>query len=58
MNAVEMNAVAIFIQKIMKNSSKCEHCTFRYIDEFGEPYCFFAYACLIQDFYFFDEGNN
>jgi hypothetical protein len=53
-----MDVVAAFIQKIMKNSSKCEHCTLRCTNEFGEPYCFFAYACLIQDFYFFDEEDD
>ncbi len=53
-----MDAVANFIQKIMKNSSKCEHCASRCIDEFGEPYCYCAYECLIKDFYFFDEGDD
>ena len=53
-----MDEVAAFIQKIMKNSSKCEHCTYRHIDEIGEPYCFFAYECLTKDFYFFDEGDD
>ena len=53
-----MDVVAAFIQKIMKNSSKCEHCTLCCTNEFGEPYCFFAYACLIQDFYFFDEEDD
>jgi hypothetical protein len=53
-----METLAIFMQKIMKNSSNCEHCIHRRLNADGEPYCFFAYACLTKDFYFLDEGDD
>lgn len=47
-----------FIKKIMKESHKCNHCTFCYSPGTDETFCFFGYDCLIHDFYFFEEGDD
>lgn len=41
------------LQEIISHSSRCAHC--KYLrQENDNCYCFFAYACLTQDFYYWD----
>lgn len=47
-----------FIKKIMKESHKCNHCTFCFSPGTDETFCFFGYDCLIHDFYFFEERDD
>ena len=47
------------LQEIVCNSSKCAHCVYFHKDAKNEEdnFCFYAYACLTKDFYYFDDGD-
>ena len=47
-----------FIKKIMKNNHYCNHCENYHNPNTDETFCFFAYDCLIKDFYFFNEEDD
>jgi len=46
------------LQEIVCHSSKCAHCVYFHKEAKDEDsFCFFAYACLTKDFYYFDDGD-
>ena len=46
------------LQEIVCNSSKCAHCVYFHKEAKDEDsFCFYAYACLTKDFYYFDDGD-
>ena len=47
-----------FIKQIMKNSRRCNHCINCHNPNTDETFCFIAYACLTEDFGYFNEGDD
>ena len=46
------------LQEIVCHSSKCAHCIYFHKETKDEDsFCFYAYACLTKDFYYFDDGD-
>lgn len=44
------------LREIIEHCHYCQHCKHYFKDE---PVCYFAYACLTQDFYYHnDEGDE
>ena len=47
-----------FIKQIMKNNHYCNHCVYCHNPNSDETFCFFAYACLTEDFSYFNGEDD